>query len=591
MKPDPALFSMARLVWHGTFRTDPASCRPALALPAFGARVALLALCVVFVVVGATDLDLGPQDARLGLAAGERLGPLGQVFGYWAPDVWPAQVLPSFLFAQLEPGGRPGSAAVRWPAALAAIILGWMLAQRMAKALGTRAGLLFGVCWFGSMGLIDRSGASGLDLILGLGTVAAIDRVMNRGSDWVAGLWASLAFLSGGWPPLAVIGLAIVVLGRTTARFSIRLVIPPLLTIAFWSVETVRASSAEVWAAALTLPLTQKPSWSLALEVLALGLPWSLFALLALGRSLRASWSPEGKSWLYGWLQVALGSLIAGTIVPGLSQPARVVALAGVTIAAAAGLESAWTKTLTRATGRAFFGLFSCVVAVWLSVILYGTYICTLCLPYYRTIGVFMALLVIVVAFLSWWSLVGRDSRLALITVLLVAFGLKLVYWGYYAPEWNYRNSQGPWARAIAQWMPRTWTLYTLHEWPADLAFFTKRTVRQLSSPEHLKYQKGIYSKYILLLPSEFENWPQTAPPISFVARFQDKWSGERILARSPGILPPPLGPNPARLSLHSGPRNRRSGIGSRQTPTGPDPANSSPDVKQTAAGRSTLQR
>ena len=44
-------------------------------------------------------------------------GLLGQVVGYWAPDLWPAEVLPSYLLAQLEPGGRPSSAAVRWPAA------------------------------------------------------------------------------------------------------------------------------------------------------------------------------------------------------------------------------------------------------------------------------------------------------------------------------------------------------------------------------------------------------------------------------------------------------------------------------------------
>jgi hypothetical protein len=550
MNPNPALVSMARNV-YGTFRADPASEKPVVVLRSVAVRLAFLALCLVFVVVGATDLDLGPSDARLGLAAGERPGPLGQVFGYWAPDLWPAQVLPSFLCAQLEPGGRPGSAAVRWPAALAAVLLGWMLARRLSSTLSARAGLLFGVCWFGSLGMMDRSGSTGLDLIMGLATVGAIDRVMRGGSGWVAGIWASLAFLSGGWPPLAVIGLTMIVLGRSSAGISIRILIPTLLTITFWSVETIRVSSAEVWAASLTLPLTEKPAWSLAVEVLAIGLPWSVFACLALSRRVRDGWSVQGRTAIYGWLQVALACLIAGTIVPGLSRPARVVALAGVMITAAAALESAWTRTLTRANGRVFFVLFSAIVGVWLSAILYGTYIWTLCLPYYRMIGVIMALLVLAVAFLSWSSLVARNSRLALIVIVMMALGLKLVYWGYYAPEWNYRHSQGPWARAIAQWLPRTWTLYTIHEWPADLAFFMKRPVRQLSSPEHLKYQQGIYSKYILLLPAEFEHWPPSAPPISFVARFQDEWTGERILARSPGVLPPPLGPNPARLSLH----------------------------------------
>jgi hypothetical protein len=550
MNLQTAFISMIRrLLPRARAGTDGARELPAAPLSGLN-WAALVLLGVVFVIVGATDLDLGPQEARLGLAAGERPAPMGQVMGYWAPDLWPAQVWPCFLFAQLEPGGRPGSAAVRWPAALAAVALGLMLARRMAGAMGSRAAILFGVCWFGCLGMIDRSSQSGLDLVVGLATLGAIDRVMNCGSDWVAGIWAALAFLAGGWPPLAVIAMAIVVIGRNSARFSIRLLAPPLVAIAFWSFETIRASSAEVWAAALTLPLTQQPSWLLALEVLGLGMPWSLFALLALGNSVRAGWTREGKSWLYGWLQVAAGALIAGTIVPGVSQPATVVALAGLIILAAVSLEAVWLRVLARVTGRVFFSIFCGVVVIWLGVILYGTYICTLCLPYYRTIGVLMALLALVVTGIASWSLVARDTRLSLIAVVLVAVGLKLVYWGYYAPEWNYRYSQGPWARAIAQWMPRTWTLYTIHEWPADLAFFTKRPVRQLRSPEHLKYQKGVYSKYILLLPSEFEHWPSSAFPILFVARFQDESCRERILARSPGILPPPLGPHPARLSL-----------------------------------------
>ena len=61
------------------------------------------------------------------MAAGERPGPVGQVFGNWAPDLWPAQVWSGHLLASLESGGRPRSAAVRWPSAIAAIIAGWFL--------------------------------------------------------------------------------------------------------------------------------------------------------------------------------------------------------------------------------------------------------------------------------------------------------------------------------------------------------------------------------------------------------------------------------------------------------------------------------
>ena len=176
------------------------------------------------------DLDLGPLEARLGLAAGERLGPLGQVFGYWAPDLWPAQVFPSILLAQLEPLGRPSSAAIRWPAAFAGIIAGWILARRMSRALGHRAAVLSRDS-AGSVAWPDRPfgrGRAGFDPRTGH---AGADRPPDRaGSDLVAGLWASLAFLAGGWPPLVVIGLAIIVLGRTEGYFSLRLLLPPLLT-------------------------------------------------------------------------------------------------------------------------------------------------------------------------------------------------------------------------------------------------------------------------------------------------------------------------------------------------------------------------
>src|ERR1017187_2259552 len=163
MSSDPTLASMARLLRPKTLRIDRETGVFSWSPPVFWDRLVLAALAIFFVLVGAIDLDLGPSEARLGLAAGERPGPLGQVVGYWAPDLWPAQVLPSFLLAQLDPGGRPSSAAIRWPAAFAGILAGRILSRRMARLMGARAGLLLGVCWFGSIALIDRSGAGGLD--------------------------------------------------------------------------------------------------------------------------------------------------------------------------------------------------------------------------------------------------------------------------------------------------------------------------------------------------------------------------------------------------------------------------------------------
>ena len=68
----------------------------------------------------------------------------------------------------------------------------------------------------------------------GPGTIAALDRIVGRGSDSIAGLWASLAFLAGGWPPLALIALATVVVGRREAGLTPKLIVPPLLTALAW---------------------------------------------------------------------------------------------------------------------------------------------------------------------------------------------------------------------------------------------------------------------------------------------------------------------------------------------------------------------
>jgi hypothetical protein len=554
MSVDPAFIQAAHRLKLKTLRPDGASGWTMPANTVAGARLIMVALALFFVILGAINLDLGPAEARLGLAAGETPGPLGQVFGYWAPDLWPAQVIPSFVLGRLEAFGRPSSAAVRWPSALAGIIAGWMLARSMARALGLHAGVLFGICWFGSLALIDRSSTTGLDMIMGMATLASIDRLITRGSDHVAGLWAALAFLAGGWPSLVVIALAAIVIGRTTAKFSAGLVVAPVATAILWSFWTVWASTAEVWATSLTLPLTQRPAWMLGPQLVALGLPWSPFAILLLNRSVRESWRDDGRPWLIGWLQVSLACLIGGTLVPGLSQVTRMAALAGLLIGATACLESARARVLARPAQRMFFIVFGCVLGLWLIVVLYGSYLWNLAVPFYRPLGIIMSIMAIGVAILGWSALETGNSRRGLVTLMVIAVGLKLVHWGYYVPEWNYRYSQGPWGRAIGQWVPKRWTLYTFHDWQPDLAFFVKRPVRQLRSPHYLEYQSGPSSKFVLLQASEFENWPKSAPPITLVARFLNQWADERVLARTAGDVPPPLGANPsARRSIAHG--------------------------------------
>ena len=505
------------------------------------ARLAVVGLALVFVAVGAGGLDVGPQEARLGLAAGERIGPMGQVLGYWAPDLWPAQVLPSLALTRLSSTGRPTTAIVRWPAAMAAILAGWFLVRGMSRMFGTRASIIFSFCWFSSLAVIDRSAGAGIDPILGLATLGAIDRILTRGSDWIAGLWASLAFLAGGWPPLAVIALVILVIGRWGSRFSLPLLLPAVGTVIAWSAVTIGVASVELWAAALTLPLTQRPDWTLGLGVLLfLGMPLSPFSLLALSRSIRDAWPMEGRAWVTGWIQAALAGLIAGSLVPGLGPAARMIALAGLFVGASACLESVWRNALGPAARRAFFSLFSAVLTLWLIAMIYGCFIWILTMPYYRTLGVVMGLMIPVVVALGWSALGAGNPRRGLVTLMVLGIGLKLAHWGYYVPEWNYRRSQGPWGRAIGQWIPRKWSLYTLHDWPDDLSFFIGRPVRQLRSPRFLNYLPGSESRYVLLQTQEFENWPDHAPPISLVARFHDQSGEERVLARTAGLLPVP---------------------------------------------------
>ncbi len=530
-------------------RGDPAA-HPFLALGGrVWARLAIVALGAGFVIFGADSLDLGPIEARLGLAAREHFGPLGQVFGYWAPDLWPGAVLPSRALALLQPAWESSSGAVRWPAAIAGLIAGVILIREMARVQGRRSAIFLALCWFGSIGLVDRSAGAGVDLMLGLGTIAAIHRITVRGPDLVAGLWTAFAFLAGGWPPLAVIFMASIAVAKSSGGLSGRLILPSVLAAAIWSAWAITACSAEAWAAAFALPFTQKPSWTLGLGVIGLGLPWSPLVALAASGSVRQHWRPECRSWVVGWLQVAVVALVAGTLVPGLSSAARMVALAGLAIGAAASIESAWCRALSPGARRAFFTLFAVITVLWLSASIYGSFTWCVAMPFYRGLGIAVGCLILGVSILAYSALASGNVRRGLVAIVVIAIGLKLAHWGYYVPEWNYRRSQGPWARAIAQWVPRRWTLYTIHDWPPDLAFFLKRPVRQLRSPRFLEYQAGPDSKFVLLLPSELENWPDSALPIATVARFQDQYGGERILARTAGDVPPPLGPYPFRVS------------------------------------------
>jgi hypothetical protein len=390
--------------------------------------------------------------------------------------------------------------------------------------------------------VIDHSGATGLEFLSGLAIVAAIDRLLVKGSNWITGLCAALAFLCGGWPPVILIFLAVIAIGRREAGFSAGLVVPPLAAALCWSAWTILWASTEAWAAAMVLPFTHHPDWWFALEVLGLGLPFSPLAVLAFSRKSRESWSTPTRTLVIGWLQTAIACMIAGMLVPALSQAARVPALAGLLIVASIGLEAAWAGSLSKLARRAFLSILVGLLSVWLIALLYGSYLWILIFPYYRAIGI-AAVIMSAAAFVLGWRVVQTENtRRSLVALVLLGMTLKLVHWGYYVPEWNYRHGQGAWGRAIGQWLLTNWTVYTFHEWPADLAFAIGRPVRELRSPQHLAFPRPRDAKHVLLLDSEFDHWPADAPALFKVATFQDQFGGGRVLARTAGVLMTPTG-------------------------------------------------
>jgi hypothetical protein len=490
-------------------------------------------LAAGFVLIGGGNLDLGEVEARIGIAAGEPLGPLGRVGGGWEPSVWPAPVVLARVWAWGE-GGTPTAASVRWPAAIAGLAIGLILARRLAATLGSRAGLLVALSWFGSVALIDRSAGAGLDLIAGLATVGALDRLIGRRAGWGAGLWAASASFAAGWPPLVVLALATIVLARRDQIRPIGLILPPLMMMVVWS-TWARWVAPEVWGAALAWPLRQPMAWRMAAGTLALGLPWSPLAALALSPSVRDGWPEPGRRVVLGWLQVAGVALLVGTVVPGLGPAARVPALAGLAVTAAACADRAWAGSLSAAARRSWLALAASVVGLWVVLVVAGGIYLAGAVPYYRGLSILLIALALPTALVGLVAVLRGDPRRSLRALLAVAIGLKVAHYGYHVPEWNYRFSQGPWGRAIGRWVVPHWPIYTLNAWPADLAFATGHPFRPLAHPRVLGFRRTTWPSYVLMLAPDFENWPDDAPPLVRVATFQDQHGQERILARTAG--------------------------------------------------------
>ena len=157
-------------------------------LPLHWNAIALAVLAAFFVLVGATDLDLGAERRTIGPGGGRTirtarsgrrlLGARPVARDRFCPVSCSRSSSP-----EVAPARRPFAGRRHWRASSP----GCMLSRRMMSVMGRRAGLLLGVCWFGSIALIDRSGAIELDLIVGLATLAALDRLMTAGAGWVAG--------------------------------------------------------------------------------------------------------------------------------------------------------------------------------------------------------------------------------------------------------------------------------------------------------------------------------------------------------------------------------------------------------------------
>jgi len=497
----------------------------------------LLAIGAGFILVGGGRQDLGYADARLGLAAREGFGPLGQAFGSWEPTLWPGKLGLSTIWAWGE-GRRVTSASVRWPDAIAGLIAGVVLAGRARRVFGARAAVFMMLAWCGTLGLMDRTSTTGLDMISGLALVIAIDRLLSRGSDWVAGFFTALAFLAGGWPPVALVGLLTIVLGRRETNLRLPLLIPPALAAIAWSVWSLQVMSVEVWTAAFTLPLTRGSAWTLPLMVLVLGLPWSPLAGLVASRSVREGWTNPERAFVKGWLQTTGVCILSGTAIPGLGTAAGLPALAGLAFASAAVMDRLWSRDLGRGATKAALAVITPLVLVWLALVVPGGIYIASAVSYYRPPLFVLVGLSLPIVILWYLSLEKFEPRRALIALGLVALSLKIAHMGCYAPEWNYRFSQGPWGRAVGQWVPPRWPVYVTTDWSPALAFAIDRPVRRLASAKLLTFQKGQPVHHVLLHDEEFKHWPDDAPPLVEVASFTDERGGTRVLARTEGEQP-----------------------------------------------------
>ena len=204
--------------------------------------------------------------------------------------------------------------------------------------------------------------------------------------------------------------------------------------------------------------------------------------------------------------------------------------------------------------------LFAGVIGLWLGVMLYGTYIWTLTMPFYRPLGVMMSLMVIGVAYPGWSALDTGNTRRGLVTLVRDRGRAEAGPLGLLRPRVELPLQSRPVGTRDRTVDAAKMDLVHLPRLAAGPGVLHQTAVRQLRSPHFLEYQPGPESKFVLLLPSEFENWPESAPPITVVAKFQDQSAEERILARTPASSPAFRARIPSRLELSVG-KNRHPAL------------------------------
>jgi hypothetical protein len=493
-----------------------------------------VSIAVTFVIWGATRLDIGHQEARTAMATREPLGPVGQSFGGLDPAVFPGSLVLPKLWATLE-DDIAGADAIRWPEAILAIALGIVLALRTEMIAGKSAAIWVGLAWFSSIAVMHRSGEFGIDVTGSFGLLLALDRAIAKQGrlDWLTGFFVAVAFLSAGLPPVILVTAASIALCRNSSGLTLSYLAVVIAAIGGWSAWALKEISAEAWAAAIALPVTSRSGKNFPVTALFLCMPAILFVPALLGRKARDGWSKSSNDYVNGWWTVAGLCFFAGTVLPQFGKSALLPIVAG----CAVGMGHVWATALARRseTEAGFERLWlklatgAFVLATFLAIPLLAYVSVTI--PYYRGIATVAIVIVIAAAIVYASGLASRDMRRVAIGFMMACLVAKIAHTSIVVPEWNYRRGQGPWGRAVGQWVPEGWPIYTLHGWPADFAFATGHNFRQITHPRFLPDAAKAPDErpsFILLHPADFEHWPKTAPPITKMFEFHDH-SGQRV--------------------------------------------------------------